>query len=169
MHRKEFSGAGSGDGPAFTLLNDKALSYYEELQKKGEKVYIDKMSYQEFLLLGQVGMKKRFMDLDEAQTVQAFHEEQDQELMYSAEETGAAAVETEEQPPAPAAETKKPRDASNSIPYRLMHMSFTKEQKAELKRAMDVRVPKDVILSYFYPDTPVAKMMEIRRQHENVQ
>ena len=169
VHRKEFSGAGSGDGPAFTLLNDKALSYYEELQKKGEKVYIDKMSYQEFLLLGQVGMKKRFMDLDEAQTVQAFHEEQDQELMYSAEETGAAAVETEEQPPAPAAETKKPRDASNSIPYRLMHMSFTKEQKAELKRAMDVRVPKDVILSYFYPDTPVAKMMEIRRQHENVQ
>lgn len=171
VHRKELSGAVSGgtDGPAFTLLNDKALSYYEELQKKGEKVYIDKMSYQEFLLLGQVGMKKRFMDLDEAQTVQAFHEEQDQELMYSAEETGAAAVKTEEQTPAPAAETKKPRDASNSIPYRLMHMSFTKEQKAELKRAMDVRVPKDVILSYFYPDTPVAKMMEIRRQHENVQ
>ena len=39
----------------------------------------------------------------------------------------------------------------------------------DIKRAMDVRVPKDVILSYFYPDTPVAKMMEIRRQHENVQ
>lgn len=50
-----------------------------------------------------------------------------------------------------------------------MHMSFTKEQKAELQRAMDVRVPKDIILSYFYPDTPVTRMMEIRRQYESAQ
>ncbi len=29
-----------------------------------------------------------------------------------------------------------------------------------------INVPKDVILSYFYPETPVTKMMEIRRQYE---
>ena len=134
--------------PAFTILNDKALSYYEELQKKGEQVYIDKLSYEEFLLLGQVDLKKRFMDMDEAQTVEEFHEEQAKELMYAQDEK---------------------EEASNNIPYRLMHMSFTKEQKAELQRAMDVRVPKDIILSYFYPDTPVTRMMEIRRQYESAQ
>lgn len=37
-----------------------------------------------------------------------------------------------------------------------------KEQKEELKRTMDVRVPKEVILSYFYPETSVVRMMEIR-------
>lgn len=31
---------------------------------------------------------------------------------------------------------------------------------------MLVRVPKDVILSYFYSETPVTKMMGIRRQYE---
>lgn len=28
---------------------------------------------------------------------------------------------------------------------------------------------KDIILSYFYPDTPIARMMEIRRQYESAQ
>lgn len=88
------------------------------------------------------------MDMDEAQTVEEFHEEQAKELMYAQDEK---------------------EEASNNIPYRLMHMSFTKEQKAELQRAMDVRVPKDIILSYFYPDTPVTRMMEIRRQYESTQ
>ena len=111
-------------------------------------MYIDKLSYEEFLLLGQVDLKKRSMDLDEAQTVEEFHEEQAEELMYAQDEK---------------------EETSNNIPYRLMHMSFTKEQKAELQRAMDVRVPKDIILSYFYPDTPVTRMMEIRRQYESAQ
>ena len=158
--------------PAFTILNGKALSYYEELQKKGEQVYIDKLSYEEFLLLGQVDLKKRFMDMDEAQTVEEFHEEQAKELMYAQDEV----VQPESEKSSEKAEEtgvaenqSKPKDASNNIPYRLMHMSFTKEQKAELQRAMDVRVPKDIILSYFYPDTPVTRMMEIRRQYESAQ
>lgn len=43
---------------------------------------------------------------------------------------------------------------------------FCKEQLSEVQRAMLVRVPKDVILSYFYPETPVTKMMEIRKRYE---
>lgn len=148
VHVRNSVSEDSVTAPAFTILNGKALSYYEELQKKGEQVYIDKLSYEEFLLLGQVDLKKRFMDMDEAQTVEEFHEEQAKELMYAQDEK---------------------EEASNNIPYRLMHMSFTKEQKAELQRAMDVRVPKDIILSYFYPDTPVTRMMEIRRQYESAQ
>ena len=57
-------------------------------------------------------------------------------------------------------------EEEDSVFYRLIHMPFTKEQKAEVKRAMDVHVPMDVILSYFYPDTPVTQMMEIRRKYE---
>ena len=68
------------------------------------KEYIDKLSYEEFLLLGQVDLKKRFMDMDEAQTVEEFHEEQAKELMYAQDEK---------------------EEASNNIPYRLLHMSFS--------------------------------------------
>lgn len=128
-----------GGEPSFMILDPKALKYYETLQEKGEPVYIDSLSYEEFNLLGQVQFKKRFMDLDESKVVEEFHQEEKNELEYAQED---------------------------SIPYRLMHMPFTKEQKAEVQRAMKVKVPKEVILSYFYPETPVVRMMEIRRQYE---
>ena len=56
--------------------------------------------------------------------------------------------------------------AEDSISYRLFHWKFSVEQKEEVKRAMAVRVPKEVILSYFYPETSVVRMMEIRRRYE---
>lgn len=56
--------------------------------------------------------------------------------------------------------------AEDSISYRLFHWKFSVEQKEEIKRAMAVRVPKEVILSYFYPETSVVRMMEIRRRYE---
>jgi len=49
---------------------------------------------------------------------------------------------------------------------RMFHWKFNVEQKEEVRRAMAVRVPKEVILSYFYPETPVVRMMEIRRRYE---
>lgn len=55
---------------------------------------------------------------------------------------------------------------ADSISYRLFHWKFSVEQKEEVKRAMAVRVPKEVILSYFYPETSVVRMMEIRRRYE---
>lgn len=72
-------------------------------------MYIDRLFYEEFKLLWQTDMDKRFMELDE----------QEQKDCYN-----------------------------------------------EVQRAMLVHVPKDVILSYFYPETSVAKMMEIRRRYE---
>ena len=32
---------------------------------------------------------------------------------------------------------------------------------------MAVRVPKEVILSYFYPETSVVRMIEMRRRYES--
>lgn len=49
---------------------------------------------------------------------------------------------------------------------RMKKMHFTKEQVAEVQRALYAKVPMDVILDYFYPETPVTKMMTIRRSYE---
>lgn len=56
--------------------------------------------------------------------------------------------------------------AADSISYRLFHWKFSAEQKEEIKRAIAVRVPKEVILPYFYLETSVVRMMEIRRRYE---
>lgn len=167
---------GESAEPGFTILNKKSLEYYEGLKQKGEPVYIDTISYEEFMLLGQVEVNKRFTDLDEQEQKDKLYEDMEPELEFafdteedilepfvteSAEEPGTVA-EQRNKP-----QVTKPVDrAKDSIPYRLFHWRFTVEQKEELKRAMEVRVPKDVILSYFYPETSVVKMMEIRRRYE---
>lgn len=167
---------GESAEPGFTILNKKSLEYYEGLKQKGEPVYIDTISYEEFMLLGQVEVNKRFTDLDEQEQKDKLYEDMEPELEFafdteedipepfvteSAEEPGTVA-EQRNKP-----QVTKPIDrAKDSIPYRLFHWRFTVEQKEELKRAMEVRVPKDVILSYFYPETSVVKMMEIRRRYE---
>ena len=56
--------------------------------------------------------------------------------------------------------------AADSISYRMFHWKFTVEQKEQVKLVMAVRVLKEVILSYFYPETSVVRMMEIRRWYE---
>lgn len=217
-------------GPGFTILNEKALAYYEGLKEKGEPVYIDEIPYEDFMLLGQVDMEKRFMDLDEQEKRDRLNEEMVPELEYAFDmenETGGTLMAGQaEMPEYPAEkkaempqnsgtdngvvpegfviggagmpetfvsqsaekkktvmseESRKPAEkpdnrkqqsksrkdrAEDSISYRLFHWKFTVEQKEEVKRAMALRVPKEVILSYFYPETSVVRMMEIRSRYE---
>ena len=55
---------GQGAEPPFVLLSSEALQYYEKQKEKGEPVYIDSLSYEEFKLLGQADMDKRFVEPD---------------------------------------------------------------------------------------------------------
>ena len=204
--------------PGFTILNQKSLAYYEGLKAKGEPVYIDTIPYEDFALLGQVDMEKRFMDLDgqeqrdtldeDMELEYAFDMEEDTPESFAAGESGMpetlaegnggitgvplagdmgipesfvigddravkplAAGNAGKPETLPENREKKPPvgredKAADSISYRMFHWKFTVEQKEEVKRAMAVRVPKEVILSYFYPETSVARMMEIRSRYE---
>ena len=161
------------------------------------------------MLLGQVDMEKRFMDLDGLEQQERLNEDMESglELEYafdtedevSGDGTSGNAGMPEsfvigeagtEKPPVMGNDKKsetsitvgtgKPEvvpdngkpvagandKAADSISYRLFHWKFSVEQKEEVKRAMAVRVPKEVILSYFYPETSVVRMMEIRRRYE---
>ena len=70
----------------FQLLTPKALSYYEELKKKGENVYIDKIDCKDFELLTDAGMKKRFISMEEQEQKERLDREQDNELLYAQED-----------------------------------------------------------------------------------
>ena len=145
--------------PAFTILNERSLKHYEKLRENGENVFIDKIGYEDFRKLGDGDMTKRFMKLDEEEQMRRFREEEAGELAYADEEEPVTEAEPDRVP-------ENQTDKEESISYRMLHYRFTMEQKEELKRAMAVKVPKEVILSYFYPETSVARMMEIRRQYE---
>ena len=60
-YEHEPAAEGESAEPGFTILNKKSLAYYEGMKEKGEPVYIDKIPYEDFMLLGQVDMEKRFM------------------------------------------------------------------------------------------------------------
>ena len=145
--------------PAFTILNERSLKHYEKLRENGKNVFIDKIGYEDFRKLGDGDMTKRFMKLDEEAQMRRFREAEAGELAYVDEEE----LVTETQTDIP---QESQTDKEDSISYRMLHYRFTMEQKEELKRAMAVKVPKEVILSYFYPETSVVRMMEIRRQYE---
>lgn len=180
----------------------------EGTAEKGEPVYIDTITYEDFMLLGQVDMEKRFMDLDGLEQQERLNEDMESglELEYAFDMENETTDSSEENAGMPEsfvigeAGTAKPLmmgndkkletsitvgigkpevvpdngkqvaggndKAADSISYRMFHWKFTVEQKEEVKRAMAVRVPKEVILSYFYPETSVVRMMEIRRRYE---
>jgi type IV secretion system protein VirD4 len=178
-YEHEPSAEGESAEPGFTILNKKSLAYYEGLKEKGEPVYIDTIPYEDFMLLGQVDMEKRFTDLDEQEQRDRLNGEMEPglELEYAfdmEDETADSSGENAGMPESfvigEAGTEKPPADredkAADSISYRMFHWKFSVEQKEEVKRAMAVRVPKEVILSYFYPETSVVRMMEIRRRYE---
>lgn len=74
--------AGQWAEPPFVLLSSEALQYYEKQKEKGESVYIDSLFYEEFKLLGQEDMDKRFEELDEQEQKDRYNEEQARELEY---------------------------------------------------------------------------------------
>jgi len=53
-------GADNLIGPPFEILSDKAVKYYEKLKDKGENVYIDSLTYEQFMMLGDAELSRRF-------------------------------------------------------------------------------------------------------------
>ena len=108
--------------------------------------------------------------MDEREQKEKLYMEEEPELAYADEMFEELESGEEQQPDVGTGEIvigeERDSNREDSISYRMLHWHFTVEQKEELKRAMAVKIPKKVILSYFYPETSVAKMMEIRRRYE---
>ena len=59
-------------------------------------------------------------------------------------------------------EREKPK-WEDTITNRMLHWSYTPEQKEEVKKALAAGVPKSTILTYFYPEVTVDKMSSYRK------
>ena len=144
-------------GPPFEILSQKAVEHYMKLQKKGENIYIDTLTYDEFMLLGDLELSRRFSELEEESEKAKLNRMQDNELEYVQEQTEEAKESKTDK--------KKKDDWEDNIMNRMMHWSYTEEQKAVARNAMEARIPKNVILSFFYPETSSDEMEKICRQY----
>ena len=166
-------GIGDSRGKACQILTQKALSYYEGLKEKGENVYIDSISYEEFEILSEMDLKKRFLSLEEQEQKEQLDREQDNELAYFQEDEWTQ--ETAEPEPAKTEDMQEQKAAGrrlegeDTIMNRMAQWKYSKEQKDELHKMIALGMPTKTILAVFYPETDVIKMREIRKTFEALQ
>lgn len=67
-------------GPPYEILSQKALEHYKQLKEKGENVYIDKLTYEEFMMIGDKEIGWRFQMLDEQEQKDRFNANRDRSL-----------------------------------------------------------------------------------------
>lgn len=142
-------------GPPFEILNRQSLAYFEKLKSKGENVYIDSMTLEEFMLLGNDAMAKRFVEIDRREKKQKADREMSYELEYQDETDNSGGEKADR--------TRKPL-RNDTIANRMLNWNFSKEQREEAKMAMKEGMPVNEILKYFYPETPAEEMKAERQK-----
>lgn len=140
-------------GRPYEILSAKALEHFEKRKANGDNVYIDTLTYDEFTLLGDVEMSKRFTKLDEKEQKEKLNQELEAELEY-AEEMNQKINEMRQ--------VNRPNLKEDTITNRMIHWPYTKEQKEEARKAIAAKVPQSKILEYFYPETSVEHMVKVR-------
>ena len=135
-------------------------------------MYIDSLTYDQFMMLGDAELSRRFSMQDEKEQKAKLDREQANELEYvdesqKADSTGsigaANASGNTGGKPVRNPDREKPK-WEDTITNRMMHWSYTTEQKEELKKALAEGVPKATLLTYFYPEITVEKMSSYRKK-----
>ncbi len=153
-------------GPPFEILSGKAVGYYERMKEKGGNVFIDTLSYEEFMMLGEAGLNKRFSLMDEEQQKARADREQGYELEYAdelpeAEDAGSDSAGAGVRPVKNKVRQKP--EWEDTLANRMLHWAYTPEQRGALKRALEAGVPKAELLAFFYPEVTVEQMQDVWR------
>jgi type IV secretion system protein VirD4 len=151
-------------GPPFEILSPRAVKHYEKLKEKGENVYIDTLSYAEFMMLGQAEFNRRITLSDESEQKEKFNREQTNELEYQDESQGTG--QNDNQSGNKPVLNRQKGDWEDTVANRMLHWEYSPEQKSEVKQAMQEGLSKTEILQYFYPEVSVDEMRQIRQQHK---
>ena len=152
-------------GAPFEILSEKAVKHYEKLKEKGENVYIDTLTYEEFMMLGDRKIGRRFTKLDEKEQKDKVNRELGNELEFmddsqksdnaSSGSTGGNSLGSRQ-----VVAREKPT-WEDTISNRMLHWKYSNEQKDEVKKAIAVGISKTKIMEYFYPDINLEHMIEV--------
>ncbi|MDD3040634.1 VirD4-like conjugal transfer protein, CD1115 family [Bacteroides sp.] len=153
-------------GPPFEILSEKAVKHYEKRKEKGENIYIDTLSYDEFMMLGDKALGRRFTKRDEKEQKDKINRELGNELEFmdesqksdssSAGGSGGNSLGSRRVVPR---ETPAWED---TISNRMLHWDYSVEQKEEVRKAIAAGISKIKIMEYFYPDVSMEQMRTYR-------
>ena len=151
-------------GPPFEILNTQSLAYFERLKDKGENVYIDKLDFDELMMLEDKGLGKRFTMIDEKEQKEKFNRELQKELEYADDEEQSSSSDGNGGGNLAVIKDRKKPDWEDTIANRVLHWNYSEEQKAEMKKAMADRIPRERIMEYFYPEVSAEQFRKIIRR-----
>ena len=104
--------------------------------------------------------QKAKIDREQANELEYVDESQKSDAAESVNASNGSAVAKPVRNP----EREKPK-WEDTITNRMLHWSYTPEQKEEVKKALAAGVPKATILTYFYPEVSVERMSSYRKKH----
>ena len=143
----------------------------DDIKEEVIEAATNEATYEQFMMLGDAELSRRFSMQDEAEQKAKIDREQANELEYvdesqKADSTAAASGSSGNAGGKPVRnpEREKPK-WEDTITNRMLHWSYTPEQKEEVKKALAAGVPKATILTYFYPEVTVEKMSSYRKKH----
>ena len=116
------------------------------------------------MLLGNEELGRRFTNLDEKEQKEKLNSERSKELEFSEETVSSTANNEASSCGASVASRKHLKE--DTVMNRMVYWKFSEEQKVEGKKALAAKIPKQTILSYFYPETPIGEMVQIRESIE---
>ena len=151
-------------GPPFEMLNTQSLAYFERLKDKGENVFIDKLTFEEFMMLEDNGLGKRFTMLDEKEQKEKFNREQSKELEYTEDESKSGSSDGNGGNSLVVSKDRKKPEWEDTIVNRVLHWEYSEEQKAEMKKAMADGIPRERIMEYFYPEVSAQQMRQMLKR-----
>ena len=167
---------------SFDILTPEGLKQYEKRKTKGEAVYIDSLTYEEFMMLDELSVSQRFAEMDQAKAEKELREEagNETELAYTPDEEteknlvaelialkkqAAAKEKTKVEHSEGSSEDDSENASGETLADRLAHFKFSPAQRSEIKRAADEKIPEEYILSYALPENSTVKMAAMRRKY----
>ena len=180
-------------GKPFELLSEKSLAYYEKMKKRGEKIDITTLTYDELMILDDLGFMETVLDQDLRREVDDIRDQEDTDgyLEYtpSAEDDDSSEVslsglimerkEKRYDHPGKSAfikgnvtggalgDVQKAESEDNeTLQERLDRLEFSALQREEILKAVKANIPESYILTYAYPENTIFKLANYRVKYE---
>lgn len=153
-------------GKPFEFLDKKSLAYYEKLRETESGIEITTLTYDELMILDDLGFMDTVKEQDMQREVEKIREEEDTDgnLMYTppADEEDSS----ENRLSGLIMERKEKRyEYQNTLQERLDSLEFSNLQVDEILKAVDAGIPESYILSYAYPENSVFKLAGFRTHY----
>ena len=156
----------------FQVIDKKDLEFYKEAEKTDKSIKVCEVNEEDFLYLNfdtnPKPSEEELMQMlekarEEIQGLEKAGKTNVPNFSTQNQETNTAKEENCIIKPVRNPEREKPK-WEDTITNRMLHWSYTPEQKEEVKKALAAGVPKATILTYFYPEVTVERMSSYRKK-----